>query len=93
MKKLLLLPLALLSLVIISCDSNNKADATTIEWQTAPTIPDSVGLSASFAGVDQDGSIVVAGGCNFPDKSLVESGTKVFSDKIYTLAQIGRAHV
>lgn len=86
MKKLLLLPLVLLSVLVASCGSDNKADATTIEWQTAPAIPDDNGLSASFAGVDKDGAIVVAGGCNFPEESLVEGGAKVFSDKIYTLA-------
>ncbi|MEG0467091.1 MAG: sodium/solute symporter [Mucinivorans sp.] len=85
MRKLWLLAMLSLMLSIVSCTTGDHADATTIEWQTAPAIPDSVGLSALYGGVD-NGSVVVAGGCNFPNESLVDGGKKVFSDRIYTLA-------
>lgn len=85
--------IALLAALASSCAGHNSADATTIEWQTAPSIPDSVGLSASYAGVDAGGVVVVAGGCNFPERSLVEGGRKVFSDRIYTLAPKATAWV
>lgn len=85
MKKLLLL-LLLTPILLTSCGSDNKADATTIEWQAGPSIPDSIGLSALYGGVDQNGTIVIAGGCNFANKPLIEGGEKIFSDRIYTLA-------
>lgn len=85
MKKYTFLLLFALLGVLASCSGHNSADPTTIEWQAGPAVPDSVGLSASYAGVDKNNVVVVAGGCNFPEKSLVEGGKKVFSDRIYTL--------
>ncbi len=46
-------------------------------------IPNDKGLSAVFATVFPSGKIVVAGGCNFPDKPVSEGGKKVYYDDIY----------
>lgn len=86
MRRLWLLVLLCFALSFASCDTGNKADATTIEWQEAPSIPDSVGLSAIYGGVDKGGVVMVAGGCNFPNESLKQGGKKVFSRRIYTLS-------
>lgn len=42
------------------------------------------GLSGLYAGT-VDGTLFVAGGCNFPDKPLTEGGRKVFYDEILSL--------
>ena len=84
-KRYALLCIALVG-VLAACSGHNSADPTTIEWQAGPAVPDSVGLSASFAGVDQGNVVVVAGGCNFSEAPLIKGGKKTFSDKIYTLA-------
>lgn len=46
-------------------------------------IPNSKGLSAPFATVLSDDRIIVAGGCNFPDKPVSEGGKKVYYDEVY----------
>lgn len=43
-----------------------------------------MGFSALYAGQD-NGTLVVAGGCNFPGTPAAQGGAKVFYDKIYTL--------
>lgn len=48
-----------------------------------PDLP-SIGFSAPFAGL-HDGSLLVAGGCNFPDKPAAEGGTKCYYDEIFRL--------
>ncbi|MBQ7634188.1 MAG: cyclically-permuted mutarotase family protein [Bacteroidaceae bacterium] len=42
------------------------------------------GVAAAFAG-QADGTLIVAGGCNFPDTPAAEGGTKKFYADIYTL--------
>lgn len=42
------------------------------------------GVSAAFGGA-LEGAVVVAGGCNFPDKPAAEGGAKVYYDRIYVL--------
>ena len=48
-----------------------------------PSLP-GIGLSGLYAGC-LDGKLVVAGGCNFPDKPVTEGGRKKFYDEIWTL--------
>ncbi|RYF97197.1 MAG: galactose oxidase [Chitinophagaceae bacterium] len=56
-----------------------------IEWDQLPVIPDSTGFAGSFAGVS-NGSLLVAGGSNFPANSRPWSGgTKTWYDKIFVL--------
>ena len=45
---------------------------------------DGKGLSGHYAGV-VDGRLLVAGGCNFPDKALTDGGAKKFYDEILAL--------
>ena len=42
------------------------------------------GVAAPFAGTLGDGTIVVAGGCNFPDRPAAQGGAKRFYDAVWT---------
>ena len=42
------------------------------------------GLASPFAGVS-NGAVIVTGGCNFPDKAVVDGGTKKYYSDIYVL--------
>lgn len=46
------------------------------------------GVSALYAGTT-DGKIVIAGGCNFPDVSAADGGTKVFYQDVYIASLTG----
>lgn len=66
-----------------------EKDKNMINWSRLPDLPigssnSPIGVSAAFAGVI-DEVIVVAGGCNFPDKPATEGGTKKYYDCIYGL--------
>jgi N-acetylneuraminate epimerase len=54
------------------------------EWTKLPALPDAEGFAGSFAGVSH-GSLVVAGGANFPDKKPWEGGKKVWTDTVFVL--------
>ena len=54
------------------------------DWQPLPDLPDKLGLAGAFAGVS-DGSLIVAGGANFPDKMPWEGGIKQWHDTVWTL--------
>ena len=49
-----------------------------------PDYPTRQGVSAPFAGF-VDSVLIVAGGCNFPDKPAAEGGKKVYYSQIYSL--------
>lgn len=49
-----------------------------------PSYPDTLGVSAPFAGY-VGGTLLVAGGCNFPDCPAAEGGKKVFYRHVYAL--------
>jgi N-acetylneuraminic acid mutarotase len=55
-----------------------------LRWQRLPPIPDRVGLGFPFAGVSH-GSLVVAGGANFPAAKPWDGGTKVWLDAVFVL--------
>jgi N-acetylneuraminic acid mutarotase len=59
-------------------------DATKVEWEKLPRLPDHEGFGGMFAGTCGD-SLVVCGGANFPDKLPWDGGTKVWYDKILVL--------
>ena len=76
-------PLTILALTaaMISCTANNMT------VNDLPQIPDPAyakGVSAPFCGV-ADGTLIVAGGANFPDKPLLEGGAKKVYDDIWAL--------
>ena len=53
-------------------------------WQRLADIPDAEGFAGSFAGV-VEGSLVVAGGANFPAEKPWEGGTKRWHDRVFVL--------
>lgn len=57
---------------------------TPSDWKHLPDLPDKLGVAGAFAGVS-NGSLVVAGGANFPDKMPWEGGTKKWHDTIWVL--------
>lgn len=61
----------------------------TIRWKKLPDLPGtadtaSLGVSAPFAGI-HNGKLIVAGGCNFPDKPVTEGGVKRYYEEIFIL--------
>lgn len=60
-----------------------------INWNKLPDLPGmadtaSLGVSAPFAGIS-NGRLLVAGGCNFPDKPVTEGGAKKYYSDIFAL--------
>lgn len=69
----------------------NKGTAQTAKsdsaWSELPPIPDPIGFAGSFAGVS-NGTLLVAGGANFPDGGTPWTGSKkVWHDHIFALEQ------
>ena len=62
----------------------SASDTSTLNWKQLPSLPDSVGFAAPFAGVSS-GALIVAGGANFPGAMPWEGGTKVWHDAIFVL--------
>ena len=53
-------------------------------WSRLPALPDRHGFAGCFAGVS-GGSLIVAGGANFPEAPLAEGGTKMWHDGVFAL--------
>jgi len=70
-------------------DSNNNSNYS-FEWEELPPLPlahgQSIqpGVSASFSGIS-NGALIVAGGCNFPDKPVYDGGRKKYYRDIFIL--------
>lgn len=60
------------------------ADAFAGDWTKFPSLPDKEGFAGPFAGIS-NGSLLVAGGANFPDKKPWEGGKKVWYDSVFVL--------
>ncbi len=58
--------------------------ASAAEFSKLPALPDREGFAGAFAGV-ASGSLIVAGGANFPDKKPWEGGKKVWYDIVFAL--------
>lgn len=71
--------------VFTSCNKNNKTEQMKIVHTQLPTAGLSAdlqkGVSAAYAAL-LDGKLIVAGGCNFPDKPPYEGGAKIYYDEI-----------
>jgi N-acetylneuraminic acid mutarotase len=64
-------------------------EAQPFTWSELPSLPDSFGFAGCFAGTS-GGSLIVAGGANFPDGGAPWTGSKkVWSDKIFILDKPG----
>ena len=64
--------------------------ASPIAWEERPPIPDEHGFAGPFAGVSS-GTLVVAGGANFPSSYPWEGGSKVWHDRIFLLPEGAKA--
>ncbi len=60
--------------------------ALDLKWSQLPPLPDRLGVAGAFAG-QSGGTLLVAGGANFPDKMPWEGGKKVWHDVVYGLSQ------
>lgn len=86
--------LFLLLLCVAGCGQPvSKKQNTMINWTKLPDLPGaadtaSLGVSAPFAGI-HNGVLIVAGGCNFPDKPVTEGGAKRYYSEIFVLLPEG----
>jgi hypothetical protein len=64
-----------------------QAETSSAGWKLLPPLPDPVGFGGMFAAV-LDGRLVAGGGSQFRDKPLWLNGEKVFSDRLFTLADL-----
>jgi N-acetylneuraminate epimerase len=55
-----------------------------LKWEQLPPLPQPLGVAAPFAGVT-GGSLLVAGGANFPGKMPWEGGKKAWLDTVWLL--------
>lgn len=75
---------------IAGCMRNSRTKKEeTMKWTQLPPLPGaqnnpSLGVSAPFAGIHAN-RLLVAGGCNFPDKPVAEGGTKKYYKEIFAL--------
>jgi SSS family transporter len=76
----------ILVLLFCSCVSGLAEDGlgSLLKWEQLPPLPDPIGFAAPFAGVS-NGSLVVAGGANFPDGRPWSGAQKVWHDDIFVL--------
>lgn len=56
---------------------------TMLNWTALTHLPGK-GVSAPFAGLHEN-KLIVAGGCNFPDRPVTEGGVKKYYDTMYVL--------
>lgn len=69
---------------------NNDKFKNTFIWEEIASIPPSsgadiqLGLASPFAGLS-NGAVIVAGGCNFPDKAVYEGGIKKYYSDVFVL--------
>ena len=67
---------------VVDTAENVTVGAGGIQWHSLPELPDDHGLAGPFAG-KIGGSLVVAGGANFPEAPPWEGGKKVWHDRIF----------
>lgn len=76
-----------LGVLLLAGAAGAGADAApdpTLSWKQLPPLPDAQGVAAPFAGVSA-GSLLVAGGANFPNGFPWQGGRKVWHDQIWQL--------
>lgn len=81
----------LLSALLLSCSSSEDGS---VSWGRLPDLPNPasvseyssvpLGVSAPFTGLLGE-TLIVAGGCNFPEKPVADGGSKRFYDEIWAL--------
>lgn len=78
--------LAIAFLMVPTTVASAAESCAALKWSQLPPLPDRLGVAGPFAGVS-GGTLLVAGGANFPDKMPWEGGTKVWHDTVYALDQ------
>jgi SSS family solute:Na+ symporter len=79
--------LLVISFLMLSAHAENN-DSNAFQWQEVAPVPPGKnseiqhGLAAPFAGYT-NGRIIVAGGCNFPDKPVYDGGAKRYYDDVF----------
>ncbi|MBI3862665.1 MAG: galactose oxidase [Planctomycetia bacterium] len=74
----------LLVLLALAGQPEPAANAHPLKWDKLPPLPDREGFASMFAGTS-GGSLVVAGGANFPRGFPWEGGIKAWYDSIFIL--------
>lgn len=69
-------------LVILLCMATSALAGNT--WRELAPLPDAHGFAGSFAGV-ANGSLIVAGGANFPEAPPWDGGRKTWHDRVFIL--------
>jgi len=72
--------------ILLICVANTALAGIT--WRELAPLPDAHGFAGSFAGVS-GGSLIVAGGANFPDAPPWEGGSKTWHDTAFVLEKPG----
>jgi len=75
--------LLFLTILLLMTTVSRSASAN-FSWDELPPLPDEHGFAGAFAGVS-NGSLLVAGGANFPDAPPWEGGRKVWHAGVYLL--------
>ena len=73
--------------ILVMMIGHVATNAASLEFTQLPALPDREGFAGAFAGV-AGGSLIVAGGANFPDKKPWEGGKKVWYDTVFALEQL-----
>jgi N-acetylneuraminic acid mutarotase len=60
------------------------ADTPALVWEQLAPLPDREGVAGAFAGVSH-GTLLIAGGANFPDRKPWEGGRKAWHDTVWAL--------
>ena len=86
LKALKIIELSIFILIIhsINCDRDDFKPSTGMEWGHFSPLPQDQGYAGHFAG-ESNGALLIAGGTNFPDKSVFDGGIKKWHDDIYVL--------
>ncbi len=70
----------LLILTFLMLLTTNLMAESPMTGKQLPNLPDKHGWAGMYAGVSQD-TLIVAVGANFPDRPLIEGGTKVWTTR------------
>lgn len=72
--------------IFAGCLSGQARETAPNGWERLASLPDREGFAAPFAGVSH-GTLLVAGGANFPGKRPWEGGKKAWYDTVFALEQ------
>ena len=89
MNKSIYLLLILAMTIVLNEGQAQTSTKPVLAWSELAPIPDHIGFAGSFAGIS-NGTLLVAGGANFPDGGAPWSGSKkVWHDHIFALEKQG----